>query len=120
MEVVAFLNNIVKILVGLFCILSLTACGVTYLRYSDIHKLMVQYEKINNIEYVSMSGIPFHSALTPTRYIVSDNGDFINIKVELKLSHNKIGLPLDIRVAIRDKTKYITFGENGDIIWKRK
>lgn len=51
---------------------------------------------------------------------MSDNGDSINIKVKLELSHKKLGLPLDIRVVIRDKTKYITFGENGDIIWKRE
>ena len=118
--VVACLNSKIKILIGLFCILSLAACGETYLQQSEIQKLIVEYEKINNVEYVFVRGIPFHSVLSPTQYSVSDNEDSINIKVKLELSHKKLGLPLDIRVAIRDKTKYITFGDNGDIIWKRE
>lgn len=99
--------------------LCLTACASSYLKKEDIKDLKVEYDKIDNSEYITIEGIPFHSALTPTQFLISDKGDCIDIKVKLELARNNLGLPFYIKIKLRDKVKYISLGENNDIIWKR-
>lgn len=107
------------LIICMFFLLALPSCGSHRLKVSEIAAMSVKHEIKDGKEYITLSGMPFHSALSITRITLSDCGNSVNLDIDLELCRNNIGLPLYIEFEIRDKTQFVTL-DNRDVIWRRK
>ena len=123
-EVAMWRNNLKKtilfiVLLG-FLHFMMSACCANYdLKKDQISRLKVEYCSEGVDDYVIVSGIPFHSALVIKKIIISDLETSINIEAKQQMCGSGIGLPFYLKVKIRKDTKFVTLGEDKEIIWER-